>query len=75
MQSSTSINHFWKAQCSLIFHQLKTSTIELVSNIWLDIVHTLKGQWDGIVGDSDAKIAQWHEFLIVWIAFSIQDIQ
>ena len=30
-----------------------------------DIVHTLKGQWDGIVGDSDAKISQRHEFLIV----------
>ena len=37
----------------------------MVSNIWLDIVHTLKGQWDGIVGDSDANIAQRHEFLII----------
>ena len=39
----------------------------MVSNIWLDIVHTLKGQWDGIVRDSDAKISQQHEFPIVWI--------
>ena len=47
------------------YHHLRTSLIELVSNIWLDIVHTMKGQWDGIVGDSDTKIAQRHEFIIV----------
>ena len=64
--SSTTIYHIWKVRCSLIFHQLKTPLAELVSNIWLDIVHTLKGQWDGIVGDSDAKIAQQHEFITIW---------
>ena len=61
--SSTIVYHIWKARCSLVFHQLKTSPAEVVSNIWLYIVHTLKGQWDGIVGDSIAKIAQRHEFL------------
>ena len=40
----------------------------MVSGIWLDIVHTLKGQWDGIVGDSDAKIAQRSQFLGIWTA-------
>ena len=64
--SSTTVYHIEKARCSIVFNQLKTSSSELVSNIWLDIVHTLKGQWDGIVGDFDAKIAQRHEFLIVW---------
>ena len=38
----------------------------MVSNIWLDIVHTLQGQWDGIAGNSEAKITQQHEFLIIW---------
>ena len=64
--SSTTIYHIWKTRCSLIFQQLKTPPAELVSNIWLDIVHTLKGQWDGIIGDSDAKIAQRHEFITIW---------
>ena len=63
--SSTIVYHIWKARCSLVFHQLKTPPAEVVSNIWLDIVHTLKGQWDGIVGDSEAKIAQRSEFLII----------
>ena len=66
--SGTTIYHIWKIRCSLIFHQVKTPPIELVSSIWLDIVHTLKGQWDGIVRDSDAKIAQWHEFIPIWKA-------
>ena len=32
-------------------------------NIWT--WEDLKGQWDGIVRDFDAKIAQQHKFLIV----------
>ena len=62
--SSTIVYHIWKAPCSLAFHQLKTPPTEVVSSIRLDIVHTLKGKWDGIVGDSEAKFAQQHEFLI-----------
>ena len=66
MVSCTIVYHIWKARYSLAFHQLKTPPTEVVSNIWLEIGHTLKGQWDGIVGDSEAKIAQRHEFLIIW---------
>ena len=62
------VYHIWKVRCSLIFHQLKTPPAEVVSSIWLDIVHTLKGQWDGIVRDSEAKIAQRSAFLIIWTA-------
>ena len=40
------------------FHQVRISRVEVVCNIWLDMVHTLKGQWDGCVGGSDTKIAQ-----------------
>ena len=32
------------------------------------MVHTLKGQWDGIIGVFDTKIAQQHEFITVWTA-------
>ena len=37
-----------------------------MSSQMLEIVHALKGQWDGIVGDSEAKIVQQSEFLIIW---------
>ena len=58
------IYNIWKAQCSLVFHQVKAALVELVTNIWLDIVHSLKVQWDGIVGDFDAKTAQCREFSV-----------
>mgnify|MGYP007129928753 FL=1 len=32
------------------------------------MVHTLKGQWDCIIGDSKDKVAQCHEFLTLWKA-------
>ena len=64
-----------KAWCSLIFHQVKASPTELVTNIWLDMVHTLKGQWDGIVGDFDAKTAQRHKVSYRVESYSIHDLQ
>ena len=64
--SSTTAYYIWKGRCSLIFHQVRVSSTKLVYSIWLDMVHTLKGQWDCIVGDFDDKAAQCHEFLILW---------
>ena len=64
--SRTTAYYIWKALCSLAFHQVWASLTELVKSIWLDMVHTLKGRWDCIVGDSDDKFAQRHQFLILW---------
>ena len=64
--SSTTTYNIWKARCSLVFHQVRASPIELVKSIWLDMVHTLKGQWDCIVGDSNDKGAQRHQFPTLW---------
>ena len=66
--SSTTTYYIWKARCSLVFHQVRASPVELVNNIWLDIVHTLKGKWDHIIGDSDDKTTQCHQFLTLWKA-------
>ena len=66
MLSSTTMYHIWKA---LSFSMsLKHHPLNWFQSILLDIVHTLKGQWDGIIGDSDAKIAQQHEFITTWKA-------
>ena len=43
-----------------IFHQVRASPVEIVHNIWLDMIHTLKGQWDCLIGDSEPKAAQCH---------------
>ena len=55
--STTTICYIGNARCSSIFHQVRISPVEVVHNIWLDIINTLKGQWDGFIGDSDTKIA------------------
>ena len=57
--NSTTAYYIWKARCSLVFHQVRASPIELVKRIWLDMIHTLKGQYC-IVGDFDDKVAQHH---------------
>ena len=32
------------------------SSTRLIKSFWLDMVHTLKGQWDCIIGDSDNNV-------------------
>ena len=44
--SSTTVYHILKARCSLVFHHMKTPPAEVISNIWLEIVHAWKGQWE-----------------------------
>ena len=64
----STVYYIWKARCSLIFHQVRASPVEIVHNIWLDMIHTLKGQWDCLIGDSEPKAAQCHQFLTLWKA-------
>ena len=47
------------------FIKFRASPIELINNIWLDMRHTLKGQWDCIIQDFDDKFSQCHQFLTV----------
>ena len=61
------VSHIWHIKTHTYhFHQVRASPIELVNNIWLDMVHTLKGQWDTIIGDSNDKVSQHHRFLTLW---------
>ena len=64
--SSTTICYILRACCSLIFYQVRVSPIEVVRNIWLDMIHTLKGQWDCLRGDSDTKTVQCLQFINLW---------
>ena len=60
------IYYIWKASWSNIFHEARASLVEMVHNIWRDMMHTLKGQWGCLIGDSEAKVAQHHQFLTQW---------
>ena len=63
--------NLWTVRCSLVFKQKRVPTVELVQNIWLQLVHMLKGQYDAIVGTSDALnlkrltlLQQWKHWTI-----------
>ena len=42
LNSTTTYILHLEAWCSLVFHQVRASTIELVNYTWLDMVHTWK---------------------------------
>ena len=68
IEQYNSTYYIWKAWCSLVFHQVRASPTLLVKSIWLDTLHTLKGQWDCIIGEFDDKVAQHYQFLTLWKA-------
>ena len=64
--SWTTWTHLWKAPGSLVFKQKRIPTVELVKTIWLQLVHTIKGQYDAIVGNSDVVMLKRSNFLQRW---------
>ena len=58
------MSYIWKGRCSSIFHQVRVSLVEVVRNIWLDMVHTLKGQWDYLIGYKPIKLLNVSSLLL-----------
>ena len=38
----------WKARCKFVFQNVKPNAVELVKEIWLMLLHTLRGQYEAI---------------------------
>ena len=36
----------WKARCKCIFQKFKPNVVELVNEIWLMLLHTVRGQYE-----------------------------
>ena len=56
----------WKGRCIKVFTEKQVSSAEGIQEIWSEAVHTLKGQYDSIQGDSDATIMTRQNFLLTW---------
>ena len=56
----------WKCRCTRVFTGKSTPPAEGIKEIWSESVHSLKGQYDDIQGDSEAAIKMRHEFLLIW---------
>ena len=40
--------------------------VESVRNVWMEMVHTLKGQYEDIKGETDVAVLQRLEFIADW---------
>ena len=55
----------WKAKCKCIFQKVKQNVVELLKEIWLMLLHTIRGQYEAITGEHDVFRKQQH-FREMW---------
>ena len=46
----------WKARCKGVFQKVKQNVVDLVKEVWLMLVHTLRRQYDAIIGEAEVVI-------------------
>ena len=66
MVSSLKIWFARKARCKEVLVGKKEWHVEIVIKVWLDIIHTLRGQNDAISGSSDKDLKKRLAFHKVW---------
>ena len=60
--STTTMWFLWTARCSKAFDNITVHPMEIVRNVWMQMVHTLRGQYDDIKGETDAAVLQLLQF-------------
>ena len=56
----------WKARCLHVLSAAPPSLVDILSGLWIDIVHSLRGQWEASVGSSRAAGERRHAFIRRW---------
>ena len=51
-----------EGQIKCVFQKVKQNAIELVKEIWLMLLHTLRGQYKAIIGEPDVVIRKQQQF-------------
>ena len=64
--SSTTMWFIWKARCKKVFKGSKTPPAKTVSTIWVELVLTLRSQFESIIGDSDVAEQRRLHFHKTW---------
>ena len=59
--SSITLWVLWTNRCQRIFQQIVWNVVDVVE-IWVTLVHTLKGQYDAIKGDSNVVFRNQEDF-------------
>ena len=60
--SSLLIRVLWKARCKCVFQKVKQNAIELVKEIWLMLLHSLRDQNDAISDEPDVVFHKQQQF-------------
>ena len=64
--SSTTLWVIWKSRCGMVMEGKHTPPVEAVKDIWSIVIHTLKGRYDSIKGDSENALKQRLTFHQTW---------
>ena len=51
---------------SMVFQKVKQNVVELVTNIWLMLLHTLRGQYEAITGEPEVIFRKQQHFQEIW---------
>ena len=56
----------WTSRRRRIFQEIQWNVVDVVKEIWLTLMHTLKGEYDAIKGDSNAVFRKQEVFKKRW---------
>ena len=62
MVSSLVVWVLWKARCKCVFQKIQENVVELVKEIWLMLLHTLRGKYEAIIGEPKVLIRKQQQF-------------
>ena len=64
--SSLGLWFTWRAHCRWIFEGRPIPPAETLRDFWIELIHTLRGQYDRIQGNSDEMLRRRFAFLQQW---------
>ena len=64
--SSITIWYIWKARCLKVFQNMTERPAQIISGIWIEIVHNLRGILDSINGNTHQAELRRVEFHVIW---------
>ena len=64
--SSITIWYIWKARCLKVFQNVIERPTQIISGIWIEIVHNLRGLLDSIKGNTHQADLKRLEFHAIW---------
>ena len=61
----------WKRRCRYAFEELKTPPTETLMDLWVELLHSLKGQFEEIKGELDYSMKRREAFFKCWDNFHL----